>query len=90
MSTQDTDYTIVIKGKPPEARQAAADYITLMLNPWRPDRSDMKTQVKIEVFRNEMHSRGFLEPVDLAKEAAEFFPGILITVEGKSESGYIN
>ena len=50
----------------------------------------MKTQVKIEVFRNEMHSRGFLEPVDLAKEAAEFFPGILITVEGKSESGYIN
>ena len=90
MSTQDTDYTIVVKGKPPEARQAAADYITLLLNPWNPDRSDMKTQVKIEVFRNEMHSRGFLEPVDLAKEAAEFFPGILITVEGKSESGCID
>ena len=90
MSTQDTDYTIVIKGKPPEARQAAADYITLLLNPWRPDRSDKKTQVKIEVFRNEMHSRGFLEPVDLAKEAAEYFPGSNITVEGKSECGNVD
>ena len=90
MSTQDTDYTIVIKGKPPEAREAAADYITLLLNPWRPDRSDKKTQVKIEVFRNEMHSRGFLEPVDLAKEAAELIPGILITVEGRSQTGNID
>jgi outer membrane protein assembly factor BamB len=90
MSTSDTDYTIVIKGKPPEARQAAADYISLLLNPWRPDRSDMKTQVKIEVFRNEMHSRGFLEPVELAQEAAQFFPGILITIEGRSQTGNID
>ena len=64
MSTQDTDYTIVIKGKPPEARQAAADYITLLLSAWGPQRKDLKSQVKIEVFRNEMHSRGFLEPVE--------------------------
>jgi len=90
MSTSDTDYTIVIKGKPAEARQAAADYITLLLNPWRPDRSDMKTQVKIEVFRNEMHSRGFLEPVEIAQQAAQFFPGILITVDGRSQTGNIN
>jgi len=90
MSTQDTDYTIVIKGKPPEVRQAAADYITLLLNPWQPDRSDMKTQVKIEVFRNEMHSRGFLEPVDISREAAELCPGIFITVEGRSQTGNID
>jgi outer membrane protein assembly factor BamB len=90
MSVADTNYTIIVKGKPLEARQAAADYITLLLNVWKPERLDMKTQIKIAVFRNEMHSRGFMEPVDLAKHASEFLPGIQITVQGKSESGDIH
>lgn len=87
MST-DTDYIITIKGKDAALRKAAADYIELLLNPWTPQRDNKKTLIRIDVFRNESNSGGFLTPSSLCKEAAELFPGTDVSFESKNEYGY--
>jgi len=69
MST-DTDYIITIKGKDAALRKAASDYIELILKPWNPQRNDKKTLTRIDVFRNESNSGGFLTPGALCEEAA--------------------
>jgi len=86
MST-DTDYVITIKGKDAALRKAAADYIELLLKPWTPQRDNKKTLIRIDVFRNESNSGGFLTPSSLCKEAAELFPGIDVSFESKNEYG---
>jgi len=87
MST-DSDYVITIKGKDAALRKAAADYIELLLKPWTPQRDNKKTLIRIDVFRNESNSRGFLTPSTLCKEAAELFPGTDVSFECKNEYGY--
>ena len=87
MST-DTDYVITIKGKDSALRKAAADYIELLLQPWNPQRNDKKTLTRIDVFRNESNSGGFLTPGSLCEEAAKLFPGTDISFESKNEYGH--
>jgi outer membrane protein assembly factor BamB len=86
MST-DTDYIITIKGKDAALRKAAADYIELLLKPWTPQRNNKKTLIRIDVFRNESNSGGFLTPSSLCKEAAELFPGTDVSFESNNEYG---
>ena len=86
MST-DTDYVITIKGKNAALRKAAADYIELLLKPWTPKRDNKKTLIRIDVFRNESNSGGFLTPSSLCKEAAELFSGTNVSFESKNEYG---
>jgi len=86
MST-DTDYIITIKGKDAALRKAAADYIELLLKPWNPRRDNKKTLTRIDVFRNESRSGGFLTPDSLCEEAAKLFPGSDVSFKSKNEYG---
>ena len=87
MST-DTDYVITIKGKNAALRKAAADFIELSLNPWNPQREDKKTLIRLNLFRNESRSAGFLTPSSLCEEAAQIFPGTDVSFSSRNEYGY--
>ena len=85
--SNDTDYTITIKGKDTDLRKGAADFIELALHPWQPLRDDKKTLTRLEVFRNESRSSGLFDPSTLCEEAATLFPGVDVGFSSKNEYG---
>lgn len=79
--SDDWTYKIEIKKGAPEARHGVGAYLSTLLTPWLESHDELKTKVKLQAYRNENNSRGFLDPLKICERAAELFADVIIELQ---------